>query len=147
MKELMFSLMTWLSPVLGEPVPPTVPNVIFAAHCDIQALFHDNGAHECTDDGVQAVYLKERDTIYLDAEWKPTSLYHVAVLLHELVHYMQDIGGHWEKAACIGELEARAYDAQYRWLDAAGVDGHAVMETNPLYIRLVTQCRDNSAYE
>ena len=67
---------------------------------------------------VHAVYNDERRTIYLPEDWEGETPAEVSVLLHELVHHLQNVTG--LKFSCPQERERLAYDAQARWLAMFG---------------------------
>ncbi|HYC37647.1 MAG TPA: DUF6647 family protein, partial [Usitatibacter sp.] len=54
-------------------------------------------------------------TIYLPANWSPKSQRDVSVLVHELVHHVQNVG-EVHGYACAAEKERDAYAAQQAWL-------------------------------
>jgi hypothetical protein len=74
--------------------------------------------------GIQAWY-KPGDGIFLDDTLQPeTNLMHRSILLHELVHYFQDVAGSYgERSSCERwfQREIDAYSIQNRYL---GVIGH-----------------------
>lgn len=143
MPELMLALMTWISAHTGLPMPEEQPRIVFANHCDLQRAYYNDGTHECTDDGVQAFYMHETQVIYLQDTWGASDLYDVSVLLHELVHHMQEGSGITIKTAscAASELEKPAYDAQIAWLKAAGVDAYGTMGINGLAYYFYTVCQ------
>ena len=63
-----------------------------------------------------ALYEEEKNIIYLseDIDLSESSY----VLVHEAVHFLQSINGHYETAPCVGALEHDAYDLQGRWQEA-----------------------------
>jgi hypothetical protein len=145
MKELLMALIAWLSPELHLPVPDHLPTIKFASHCAIQEVAYEGTTHKCQQDGVQAMYMEEVDTIFLPDTWRPDNLYDVSMLLHETAHFVQDFSGiNIKSAKCVGfELERPAYDAQVAWLKAAGVDPWTTMKLDQLTMFLLTQCGQN----
>lgn len=143
MTELMTALMVWLGAHTGLPVPADLPTVRLAAHCEIQELVYAAG--KCLDDlGAVALYMHERDTIYMPDTWSAASLYDVSMLLHELAHFMQDRAGLTsDSVGCVAaELERPAYEAQIAWLEAAGVDAFETMNINGLNYLYLVNCVD-----
>ena len=61
--------------------------------------------------GVAGYYDFGTDTIHLPARWKPY-VDEEAVLLHELVHYLQDMQG---RATCAREYETQAFEMERLW--------------------------------
>jgi hypothetical protein len=145
MHELILALMTWIAAHTGLPVPDRLPEVVFATHCEIQRLAFA-GKRRCSEtEGAVAAYDHRTRTIYLPRNWSQDNVYHVSMLLHELVHHMQaEDGLHMGvPGICPGrDLEQPAYSAQIAWLKEAGVeDPLAMMGMNALYLVMVTSCR------
>jgi hypothetical protein len=86
-----------------------------------------NGAQarqQATQDGYQrevvAVYDDARRTIYLPLGWTGMTASGRSVLVHEMVHHLQNLAG--LKYACVGAREEPAYMAQRKWLDVHDLD-------------------------
>lgn len=67
---------------------------------------------------VHAVYDDRSRTIYLPEGWPADSPADVSILVHELVHHLQNVGG--LTYACLQARERPTYQAQARWLDLFG---------------------------
>jgi hypothetical protein len=67
---------------------------------------------------VVAVYDDATRTVYLPEGWSGESIADQSVLVHEMVHHLQNLAG--LKFACAGEREKPAYFAQDRWLRLHG---------------------------
>jgi hypothetical protein len=80
---------------------PEIPNEPLA---DPQAVF--------------GVYDDNRQTIFLSDQWRGETPAEVSVLLHEMVHHLQNLGR--LTYVCPQERERLAYDAQKRWLEMFG---------------------------
>lgn len=140
MKELMIALMTWAAPVSGLPMPDTLPAVrIVSTRCALDEVYLQRALPKCQEHTAlsDAVYDADVDTIYLHKSFKRTNPAHKAILLHELVHFMQDQAGMFERASCVGPLEAQAYKVQVMWLNQRRIP-HAY---TPLFIAMQSQCR------
>src|SRR5262249_30358602 len=91
---------------------------------------------------LQAFYNFANASIYLLDDWRPTELYDQSVLIHELVHHLQQKNG--VKMRCPAALEQQAYDLQITWLREQGVeDPHLIMGANALAIHIVSECRED----
>jgi len=85
-----------------------------------------------------AVYSYATQTIYLPEGWTGTSPAELSVLVHELVHHVQNVAG--LKYACAQEREKLAYEAQERWL---GLFGHSLerdFELDGFSLLVKTRC-------
>ena len=67
---------------------------------------------------VVAVYDDANRTVYLPESWTGASIVEQSVLVHEMVHHLQNLAG--LKFACAGEREKPAYLAQDQWLRSHG---------------------------
>jgi hypothetical protein len=67
---------------------------------------------------VVAVYDDKSRTVYLPESWTGASIAEQSVLVHEMVHHLQNLAG--LKFACAGEREKPAYLAQDQWLRSHG---------------------------
>lgn len=137
----MIALMTWASAHTGLPAPERLPNVVFKDACEIRLIA--NPQADCDAQyGARALY--HAGTIILSDGWKADSLYDVSALLHELVHHLQFEAG-MEMAGdnpCPGRnLEKPAYEAQFAFLEAAGVeDPIKFIGMNSMFYFFVTSC-------
>jgi hypothetical protein len=88
---------------------------------------------------IEAAYSDDRHILYLSKQWKPESLRDRAILLHELVHHLQDINK--IKAACRLEYEKQAYELSIAWLRDNGVkDPYALLGIDERFIYLMSHC-------
>jgi hypothetical protein len=136
--ELMRALMAWAAPRLDLPVPDELPVIVRKDHCGLQAIAYPGRA--CLDEGRGVLALYGSGVMWLRDDWSADSLKDVSILLHELVHHMQHHAG-VEAVPCKAEaLEKPAYDAQFAFLEAAGVDPYETVGINALMLIFVTNC-------
>lgn len=147
MKTLMAALMVWASAQTGLPVPDAMPRIAMADSCEIDRLHKGDASRPCDQEGTRAVAIYDHriDTIFLPDTWKADSLYHVSMLLHELVHHMQDNTGlNMETAPCPGrDLEKPAYEAQFAFLKAAGLDPMPASGLNKMAYFFIVGCEQD----
>jgi hypothetical protein len=85
-----------------------------------------------------AVYNEEARAIYLSEAWRGESPAEVSILVHEMVHHLQNQAQ--LKFACLQEREEMAYTAQDRWLGQSGLSLVTEFGIDP-FTRLVrTRC-------
>ncbi|MGE0253455.1 MAG: DUF6647 family protein [Alphaproteobacteria bacterium] len=139
MSELIVALMLWAAPVTGLPPAATLPEIAIETPATLYARIHGEApGARAGESEVLAVYdLRER-TIRLREGWNRDDIVHVSILLHEIVHHMQEAAG--KAYACRGELEAVAYDAQDRFLEEHGIDMGPALGLEPLFRSIVTSC-------
>jgi hypothetical protein len=69
---------------------------------------------------IVAVYDDSSRTIYLQQAWTGATATDQSVLVHEMVHHLQNLGG--LKYECPGAREKPAYLAQNAWLNRSGLE-------------------------
>ncbi len=87
---------------------------------------------------VVAVYSDATQTIYLAEGWTGTTPGELSVLVHEMVHHLQNMGGH--KYECPQGREQLAYLAQDRWLGLLGHSLEQDFELDAFSILVKTKC-------
>jgi hypothetical protein len=119
MNEIYAIMMSWAVTFTGYPIPETHPDIAAVSHSYLveQAC----GGRECKVMG----WFLPGNTIYLDKRLNPkSSLYASAILLHEMVHYVQQQSGKLNaRFSCETAiaLEREAYAAQQEYLTRYGV--------------------------
>jgi hypothetical protein len=99
MPQLIDSLLDAITQLSNYRKPATLPQVIRVSRAQIERTICDGPC------AVKAWYLPG-EGVYIDEDLHPeTNLIHRSILLHELVHFMQEAGG-----------EASALDACHRWV-------------------------------
>lgn len=87
---------------------------------------------------VIAVYDEGDNTIYLTAGWTGGTPAELSVLVHEMVHHLQDASQ--MRFACPGEREALAYRAQDAWLQLFGTDLKSAFGIDSATLIIATVC-------
>ncbi|OGA19849.1 MAG: hypothetical protein A3G25_18195 [Betaproteobacteria bacterium RIFCSPLOWO2_12_FULL_63_13] len=87
---------------------------------------------------VDALYDDTRRTIYLKDGWTGTTPAQVSVLVHEIVHHLQNLGQ--LKYECAQAREALAYAAQEKWLVQFGTTVGKEFGLDPITILVRTKC-------
>ncbi len=114
MASLVVTLLAWITAATGYPMPAASPSVEFVAPQVIRDTMC--GGDSCT---VGAMYRRGGATVSIDDRLDPgRNLYDAALLLHELVHYVQEQSGRFPGTDCRTWLaqEREAYTLQARWL-------------------------------
>lgn len=88
--------------------------------------------------GVFAIYDDASRTIFLPENWTGASPADMSVLVHELVHHLQNAGG--LTYDCGGAREKPAYRAQAAWLELFGKNLADEFELDPMTILVRTNC-------
>jgi len=87
---------------------------------------------------VVALYNDETSTIYLSDRWTGRTPAELSVLVHEMVHHLQNAAG--TAYECPAERERLAYEAQDKWLGLFGRNLEAEFEINGLALLFSTSC-------
>jgi hypothetical protein len=151
MQALLSVIVTWISINFGLPATGDYPAVEIVPQAKILALRYGGlvstlppqvafaGSRDATrGQEVIAVYKDQQRTIYLPEGWTGATPAEVSVLVHELVHHLQNIAA--VKYQCAQEREKQAYLAQNEWLKLFGSDLEREFEIDPMTRLLQTSC-------
>lgn len=122
MNALLSAIVTWLSINFGLPAAYDHPEIVFAPVAQISDLGYAGGSKQYRR-AVVAVYNDVERVIYLPDSWDDTSPADLSILVHEMVHHLQNLSE--IEYACPGAREEPAYAAQGRWLK---LFGHSILD-------------------
>lgn len=88
--------------------------------------------------GVAAIYNDALRTIFLPHGWSGATAAEQSILVHEMVHHLQNLAG--EKFDCAEERERLAYRAQNEWLSRTGKDLEGEFGLDPMTLLLASRC-------
>ncbi len=124
MQELMMSLLLWIGANTGYQIPPEMPKVEMIDIREIRRLAIEIEPR-FSKRAFKMMALYKPGSIKLAEEFKPVILIykgfdpenrvHQAHLLHELVHFLQDVHGKLFRCSAAGESEA--YRLERKWLE------------------------------
>ena len=112
MKEILTALMIWLGANTPFSTNFDIPQVIFLPQEQMEQLFYGDQEYEA--DSLHGMYNRENDTIYLPDDWDRRDPWDLSVLVHEMVHYLQDMNN--MTFTCAGEMEKMAWPIQQFYL-------------------------------
>lgn len=137
MEDLQSVIVNWLAARFDLPADHHHPRVELLPPERISELrFGNSGLTSHRD--VVAVYDDSSQTIYLNQAWSGRTVADLSVLVHEMVHHLQNVGG--ARFACPAAREELAYHAQAQWLDSFGADLFQEFELDPITLKLTTTC-------
>lgn len=113
--ELIAVLLSWASSLSGYPYPDSRPLVEYREH----DFFEQHACADVKNCRVAAWY-DNQGTIYLDARLADLEDPVIrSVVVHELVHYLQDLSGEFKAAGCREQVrrEQHAYAVQRTYLN------------------------------
>ena len=85
-----------------------------------------------------AIYADATQTIYLPERWTGTTAAELSVLVHEMVHHLQNVGQ--LKYSCPQAREVVAFAAQERWLSLSGRTLESEFGIDKLTLLVRTNC-------
>ena len=136
--DLLAALMSWAVHLSGYPPPDHMPEVMLVTHAE---LVH----RACADQECRVLgWFPPGERIYLDKRLEPLdSTYSSGVIVHEMVHYLQQTSGRFARATTSGNcdevlaMEFQAYQAQrdfftqYGDYQPVGVSLHSTAKCTP----------------
>jgi len=137
MKLLLTAVAAWLSATSDLPASFERPRVALVPPAQIAALRYPT-VNPAFRPNVLAVYDDASRTVYLHDAWTGRSLADLSVLVHEMVHHLQNRGG--LKYGCPGAREAPAYEAQQRFLRVFGRNVVDEFHLDRMALKLMTSC-------
>ena len=144
-------IVIWLSTNFDLPRILIHPNIEIVPHAKIDVLRYKGFSWVAPRDivmesrggsfsgrGVVAVYDDDMKTIYLPEGWTGATPAERSVLVHEMVHHLQNLGR--LKYECPPAREQLAYAAQDKWLGLSGLNLADEFEIDPFTLVVSTRC-------
>jgi hypothetical protein len=120
-ETVLTAIAAWLAFNLMLPPVYELPRIEFASLSKVEAYYDD-----------------ATRTIYLPKGWTGASPAELSLLVHEMVHHVQNVAG--LVYACPEERERLAYAAQRQWLALFGRDLMREFRLDPLTLLVRTSC-------
>ncbi len=152
MDALLTAIVVWLSAnyglptIFNQPRIARVPSIEMASlrnkglPASRQRVFtiqdHEASVEKMRD--VVAVYNDQTHTIYISDKWTGRTPAELSVLVHEMVHHLQNQAGITYE--CPAEREKQAYEAQDKWLSLFGRSLESEFQINGLALLISTSC-------
>jgi hypothetical protein len=134
MQSLLTAIVTWLSINAGLPATYEHPRIEFVSPGKMYAVrigghvsghtpgaAHGHKPQRNTGREIEALYDDRGRTIYLPVGWTGGTPAEVSVLVHEMVHHLQNMSGLIYE--CPQAREEPAYVAQKKWRSPAATSG------------------------
>ncbi len=140
------AIITWLTSNFELEPTTTLPDVKFVSATAIterrhRAFLGAGGPPASAPDTGRttvAIYELTEATIYLPADWSGTTPAEVSVLVHEMVHHLQNVAK--TKFECPQAREQLAYAAQQRWLGLFDRTLEDEFQLDPFTLLVTTRC-------
>jgi hypothetical protein len=148
-QELLAHIATWLAANIDLPALAEQPRIAYASPARMAELRHNGltpaayrdvtvGQPSAAARTTVAVYVDVERTIYLPQEWTGRTPAELSMLVHEMVHHLQNLGG--IRHECPRGREKLAYAAQEKWLQLFGQTLQSEFELDPLTVLVSSMC-------
>lgn len=138
MEVLLPLIAAWLSAGYGLPVPTSMPHVMLVAPETLTEVMQPSTGGKLMSGELVAAYRDDLETIFISTDGPLDPVVESSVIVHEMVHHMQNAAG--MRYPCMGLREALAYQAQADWLAQFGLDLEGAFGVDPLTLKLRTSC-------
>ena len=133
MKEIIMALMIWLGANTNYNVDIPEPTVLFVTQEQLERAYYRGESHEGVT--LHGIYDTKLNLIMLSDAWDRTKPWDLSVLLHEVIHYVQDVNE--IEYTCIAEMEKDSWPLQQQYLkDQHNID----WEYDKLWHLLISNC-------
>jgi hypothetical protein len=140
--RLLEALAIWVGAKLGQPVPTSLPRLVFKPSNQVAVLRFKQYASEMVQQQalptIISIYDARENTIYLRDTWSGATAADLSVLVHELVHHFQEV--HQAKFECEAAREAKAFELQEKWLKLFGESLEEDFQIDPFTLLARTSC-------
>ena len=125
--------MIWLGANTPFDTNHDIPNIMFLSQDQMEQMFY-KGTDKMPNT-LHGLYDKESDTIIMPDTWDRRKAWDMGVLLHEMVHYLQDINNH--EFSCTAEMERDAWPIQQQYLKE---EHNHVWDYDGLWYAVISTC-------
>lgn len=137
MEGLLTVIVTWLSINFGIVATYDHPIVKFVPPAVISDFVYGTVSDDRREVVVSA-YDDVAKVIFLADSWTGRTRAETSILVHELVHHLQNISG--QQFVCPGAREEMAYEAQAQWLGLFGSDLLNEFQVDRMTLKIRTGC-------
>lgn len=137
MNDLIAVLTAWISVTTGLPGSATLPDVQLTPPQLLSALRYQDATPQ-RHRPVMGLYVDSTATVHLPRTWDSRRIADVSVLVHELVHHLQNTAELTHE--CGASRERAAYRAQAQWLAMFGLTLESEFGIDALTLKLSTEC-------
>src|SRR5258708_35045684 len=144
MEALLTAIVIWLSTNYSLPASFDHPRVEFVTAEKIASVRHGNIGQEQqagmllnqSESDIVSLYNNDQRTIYLRDEWTGKTPADLSILVHEMVHHLQN-SAH-VTYECPGARERLAYPPQDKWLKLFGRDLTSEFDIDAFTLKVTT---------
>ena len=137
MNAFLSAIVTWLSINFCLPASYDHPEIVFVPAAQISEFVYADAGKKNRQD-VIAGYNDVRRVILLPDSWDDKSPADLSILVHEMVHHLQNLSE--IEYACPEAREEPAYAAQDRWLKLFGHNLFDDFDLDRMTLKVTTLC-------
>jgi hypothetical protein len=145
-EDLLGEIVVWLASNFELPATADRPTVVFGSKAKLATMHAEDRAasHGVTSNDEQAkrpvvaLYDNNSKTIFLSDDWVGTSQSDQSILVHEMVHHLQNVAK--LKFECPMAREKAAYMAQGKWLRQFGMSLEKEFEVDMFTVLFFSAC-------
>jgi hypothetical protein len=137
MTQLLTLILVWIGANFDSPATFDHPRIEQVPAAQISDMRYA-GVPLARRRDVVAIYNDRKNTIYLADTWRADSPRDLSVLVHEMVHHLQNRAN--IAYECPGAREELAYAAQALWLQHFGDSLEAAFDVDPFTLKVTTSC-------
>lgn len=112
MKEILTALMIWIGANTSYDTNHDIPEVLFLPQEKMEHLYY-NGENQMSNT-LHGLYDKDANKIILPDTWDRRKPWDMGVLVHEMIHYLQDQNNY--QFSCPAEMERDSWPIQQKYL-------------------------------
>tara|TARA_Y100000748_G_scaffold285046_1_gene267295 strand:+ start:370 stop:792 length:423 start_codon:yes stop_codon:yes gene_type:complete len=136
MKEILTALMIWLGANTPFDTNHDIPNVLFLTQSQMEELYYVEDQEKFPNQ-LHGLYNRENNTIVLPDTWDRRKPWDLGVLIHEMVHYLQDVNQ--LEFECTAQMEKEAWPIQKQYLKE---QHNYDWDYDQLWFLVVSNCND-----
>ena len=139
MKEILIALMIWIGANTDYNTNVPLPSIEFKTQVEMENLYYGDRSEKEGD--LYGFYNLKKNIIILPDTWDSTKPFDLGLLVHEIIHYLQDIND--VQFGCTAEMELDAWPLQKQYL--ANVHSYH-WEYDGLWHLMISQCSPNDEF-
>ena len=140
MKEILTALMIWLGANTTLDTNHDIPKVVFLPQEKMEQMYYVDEPEKLPNE-LHGIYDTDSDTIILRDTWDRRKPWDMGVLVHEMVHYLQDMNS--MDFQCTAQMEKDTWPIQQKYLK----DQHDYdWEYDSLWYMVISSCSDGFNY-
>jgi len=114
MKEILIALMLWIGANTNYNTDVPLPSIEFKSQIEMENLYY--GERPKREGELYGFYNIAKDVIVLPDTWDKNKPFDLGLLVHEMIHYLQDVNN--IQFNCTAEMEVDSWPLQKQYLES-----------------------------